>query len=255
MDQACRRVQDVQPRLGGDPAVQALAELTDDERAKIALFTNVPKEAVITALDAKNSIYDIPMMLHDEDLDDIVIERLGLEDRATRPAASSLSASSLNDQSGAKTPLASLTTGALLVLTLLLLAPVFSELPLPVLADWARTRAYAVGINGLYLNLEGREAGGVVRPGAEARRLADELVRALQDEKDPATGRPVVARAYRREEIYRGRCAASAPRSASPSWWPRIPRSWPCSRISSWSSPPSASRTRRSGCTETASRR
>ena len=40
----------------------------------------------ITALDAQNSIYDIPMMLHDEDLDDIVIERLGLEDRATRPA-------------------------------------------------------------------------------------------------------------------------------------------------------------------------
>jgi CTP synthase len=61
-------------------------ELTDEERAKIALFTNVPKKAVITALDAQNSIYDIPMMLHDEDLDDIVIERLGLEDRATRPA-------------------------------------------------------------------------------------------------------------------------------------------------------------------------
>jgi anti-anti-sigma factor len=50
------------------------------------------------------------------------------------PVSTSLSASSLNDQSGAKTPLASLTTGALLVLTLLLLAPVFSDLPLPVLA-------------------------------------------------------------------------------------------------------------------------
>ncbi|MEJ2383903.1 MAG: CTP synthase [Xanthomonadales bacterium] len=61
-------------------------ELTDEERAKIALFTNVPKKAVITALDAQNSIYDIPMMLHDEDLDDIVIERLGLEAKATRPA-------------------------------------------------------------------------------------------------------------------------------------------------------------------------
>ena len=50
------------------------------------------------------------------------------------PVSTSLSASSLNDQSGAKTPLASLTTGAILVLTLLLLAPVFSVLPLPVLA-------------------------------------------------------------------------------------------------------------------------
>ncbi|MBT8038747.1 MAG: CTP synthase [Xanthomonadales bacterium] len=61
-------------------------DLTEDERAKIALFTNVPKKAVITALDAKNSIYDIPMMLHDEDLDQIVIDQLGLQEKATRPA-------------------------------------------------------------------------------------------------------------------------------------------------------------------------
>ena len=61
-------------------------DLTEDERAKIALFTNVPKKAVITALDAKNSIYDIPMMLHDEELDQIVIDKLGLQEKAIRPA-------------------------------------------------------------------------------------------------------------------------------------------------------------------------
>jgi len=61
-------------------------DLTEDERAKIALFTNVPKDAVITALDARNSIYDIPMMLHAENLDNIVIERLGLQDKTTKPA-------------------------------------------------------------------------------------------------------------------------------------------------------------------------
>jgi CTP synthase len=60
-------------------------DLTEDERAKIALFTNVPKKAVITALDAKNSIYDIPTMLREEGLDDIVIERLGLEDKVSAP--------------------------------------------------------------------------------------------------------------------------------------------------------------------------
>ncbi len=49
------------------------------------------------------------------------------------PVSTSLSASSLNDESGAKTPLASLTTGALIVLTLLVLAPLFSELPMAVL--------------------------------------------------------------------------------------------------------------------------
>jgi high affinity sulfate transporter 1 len=50
------------------------------------------------------------------------------------PVSTSLSASSLNDTSGAKTPVASLTTGALIVLTLLFLAPLFSELPKAVLA-------------------------------------------------------------------------------------------------------------------------
>ena len=57
-------------------------ELSESERAKIALFTNVPPKAVISALDARNSIYDIPNMLYEEGLDDIVIERLGLEDKA-----------------------------------------------------------------------------------------------------------------------------------------------------------------------------
>jgi high affinity sulfate transporter 1 len=50
------------------------------------------------------------------------------------PVSTSLSASSLNDTSGAKTPVASLTTGALILLTLLLLAPLFSSLPKAVLA-------------------------------------------------------------------------------------------------------------------------
>jgi SulP family sulfate permease len=50
------------------------------------------------------------------------------------PVSASLSASSLADQSGARTPLASLTTGTLVVLTMLFLAPVFSDLPKPVLS-------------------------------------------------------------------------------------------------------------------------
>jgi SulP family sulfate permease len=50
------------------------------------------------------------------------------------PVSTSLSASSLNDSSGARTPMASVVTGVAVVLTLLLLAPLFSELPKPVLA-------------------------------------------------------------------------------------------------------------------------
>jgi sulfate permease, SulP family len=50
------------------------------------------------------------------------------------PVSTSLSASSLNDHSGARTGLASLTSGVMVLLTLLVLAPLFSDLPKPVLA-------------------------------------------------------------------------------------------------------------------------
>ncbi len=52
------------------------------ERRKIALFTNVPEKAVIAAIDSDN-IYGIPLELHAEGLDDIVLERLGM---SARPA-------------------------------------------------------------------------------------------------------------------------------------------------------------------------
>lgn len=47
------------------------------DRSKIALFTNVEKEGVISLEDAK-SIYQIPMILHDQGLDEIVVKKLGL---------------------------------------------------------------------------------------------------------------------------------------------------------------------------------
>ncbi len=53
-------------------------DISQDDRAKIALFTNVPENAVITALDARESIYEIPQLLHEQGLDDIVVDCLGL---------------------------------------------------------------------------------------------------------------------------------------------------------------------------------
>lgn len=47
------------------------------DRAKIALFTNVEKEGVISLEDAK-SIYQIPIILHEKGLDEIVVKKLGL---------------------------------------------------------------------------------------------------------------------------------------------------------------------------------
>ncbi len=52
--------------------------LPADERRKIALFTNVEERAVISAVDV-DSIYKIPSHLHGQGLDDIVVERLGLD--------------------------------------------------------------------------------------------------------------------------------------------------------------------------------
>ena len=48
------------------------------ERCKIALFTNVEQKAVISAVDA-DSIYKIPLLLHDQGLDDIVVNKLRLD--------------------------------------------------------------------------------------------------------------------------------------------------------------------------------
>ena len=50
----------------------------DGERKKIALFTNVPERAVISAIDA-DSIYRIPLMLREQLLDDIVVDQLRLD--------------------------------------------------------------------------------------------------------------------------------------------------------------------------------
>ncbi len=53
-------------------------ELPDDEKAKIALFTNVEARAVISVVDV-DSIYKIPRLLQQQGLDDIVTEKLGLK--------------------------------------------------------------------------------------------------------------------------------------------------------------------------------
>ena len=52
--------------------------LPDEQRRKIALFTNVEERAVISGVDA-DDIYKIPMLLHEEGLDDIVVDKLHLD--------------------------------------------------------------------------------------------------------------------------------------------------------------------------------
>src|SRR5437773_58904 len=60
---------------------RTIQPLPEDERRKIALFTNVQKEAVISGWDV-DSIYKIPMMLHEQMLDEIVCHKLNILARA-----------------------------------------------------------------------------------------------------------------------------------------------------------------------------
>jgi predicted AlkP superfamily phosphohydrolase/phosphomutase len=67
--------------------------------------------------------------------------------------------------------------------------------------DWSRTRAYAVGLNGLYVNVKGRERYGIVAP-EDREALIKEVSDKLLSTIDPATGAPAISRMFRREEVY-----------------------------------------------------
>jgi predicted AlkP superfamily phosphohydrolase/phosphomutase len=76
--------------------------------------------------------------------------------------------------------------------------------------DWSKTRAYGLGINGLYLNMIGRERDGIVAQGSEREELLDELVTKLQSIKD-TNGQPVIRNAYRSDKVYKGDATRLAP--------------------------------------------
>lgn len=69
--------------------------------------------------------------------------------------------------------------------------------------DWSKTRAYALGLGNLYINLKGREASGVVNPGREYDELKVELKTGLEAMIDPENGERPVSRVVSREEAFR----------------------------------------------------
>jgi predicted AlkP superfamily phosphohydrolase/phosphomutase len=76
--------------------------------------------------------------------------------------------------------------------------------------DWSQTFAYGLGINGLYVNLKGRERDGIVEPGEEKEALMVELASRLEALRD-FDGRPVIRKVYRADEVYSGNATALAP--------------------------------------------
>ncbi len=69
--------------------------------------------------------------------------------------------------------------------------------------DWSRTRAYTMGLNGLYLNIKGREREGIVDP-SEAEALKDELRQKLNGLVDPASGKVGITGVFDCDAVYRG---------------------------------------------------
>lgn len=86
-----------------------------------------------------------------------------------------------------------------------------SEEPLFPNVFWRRTRAYGLGINGLYLNVKGRDKEGVVKPGEEYDALVREISEKLLAYRDPRTGLPVVRTVYPRDATYQGDYLSLAP--------------------------------------------
>jgi predicted AlkP superfamily phosphohydrolase/phosphomutase len=68
--------------------------------------------------------------------------------------------------------------------------------------DWSRTKAYAMGLGNIYINLLGREPKGSVAPGREYEEVRNGIVKGLEALVDPETGEKPVLRVYTREEIY-----------------------------------------------------
>jgi predicted AlkP superfamily phosphohydrolase/phosphomutase len=75
--------------------------------------------------------------------------------------------------------------------------------------DWSRTKAYAIGLTGVFLNIEGREGQGVVKPGEEAAGVKAEIMAALRGLRDG--GEVAVNEAFDTAKLYSGPYLQNAP--------------------------------------------
>lgn len=80
--------------------------------------------------------------------------------------------------------------------------------------DWSRTYAYSEEtpyFPSIWVNLKGREPGGIVSKGEEYNRVVDEIIEKLKGLKDPFNNCNMINEVYRRDEIYNGDCAEKSP--------------------------------------------
>ncbi len=93
--------------------------------------------------------------------------------------------------------------------------------------DWSRTRAFALGLTGIFINRKGREKSGIVAEGAEYRQLVQELAQKLEQMIDPATGKGCVRRVAISQQFFRGPYRFDAP-DLLVGWEGGYRNSWEC---------------------------
>lgn len=76
--------------------------------------------------------------------------------------------------------------------------------------DWTKTKAFAIGLSGLYLNIKGREVRGIVDP-SEVSQLKAEISQKLEELTDPQSGARAVRKVHDTAKAYRGLYASDAP--------------------------------------------
>ena len=77
--------------------------------------------------------------------------------------------------------------------------------------DWSKTKAYAIGLTGIFLNIKGRESQGIVDKGAEAAQLRDEIAAKLEALTDTQRNTPAVKQVYNSLKVYQGPYKGEAP--------------------------------------------
>jgi predicted AlkP superfamily phosphohydrolase/phosphomutase len=77
--------------------------------------------------------------------------------------------------------------------------------------DWSGTRAFALGLTGMFLNVEGREAQGIVKPGEEAEALKAELIEKISGLRDEEKDEIGVNELFDTHKLYQGPYVGNAP--------------------------------------------
>ncbi|HMC89856.1 MAG TPA: alkaline phosphatase family protein, partial [Gemmataceae bacterium] len=77
--------------------------------------------------------------------------------------------------------------------------------------DWSETRAFALGLAGIFINLKDKYAQGLVDPGVEADKLRKEIAERLGTLVDPGSGASAIKKVYNASKVYRGPYKDHAP--------------------------------------------